>query len=73
MKRGWLVEAIGWVATAVFSSSYFFRRPGVLRSVQAGAAVLWIIYGAAIHAVPVVAANALVAAAALFSLARQRS
>ena len=67
------MELIGWVATAVFSSSYFFRRPAVLRSLQAGAAVLWIVYGAAIHAVPVIAANALVAAAALFSLARRPS
>ncbi len=68
-----MMETIGWIATAVFSSSYFFRRPGALRWVQAAAAVLWIVYGAAIHAVPVVVANALVAAAALFSLARPRS
>ena len=67
------METIGWIATAVFSSSYFFKRPGALRLLQAAAAVLWIVYGAAIHAVPVVAANALVAAAALFSLARSRS
>jgi len=67
------METIGWIATAVFSSSYFFKRPGALRLLQAATAVLWIVYGAAIHAVPVVAANALVAAAALFSLARSRS
>jgi hypothetical protein len=73
MRAGVTMETIGWIATAVFSSSYFFKRPSALRLLQAAAAVLWIVYGAAIHAVPVVAANALVAAAALFSLARPRS
>ena len=62
------VEWIGWVATALFGSSYFFKQPGALRKVQAGAAMLWVAYGMAIHAVPVVAANLVVAAMAVYSL-----
>jgi hypothetical protein len=67
------VQIIGWVATIVFTSSYFFRGAGALRWVQAVAALLWIIYGIAIHAAPVVVANGLVAAAALISVFRPRS
>jgi len=62
-----MLEAVGWVATAVFSSSYFFREPAALRRVQAGAACLWVVYGVAIGATPVVAANLIVAAAAVYS------
>ena len=58
---------IGWLATAVFASSYFFRRPLTLRRIQAGAALLWVMYGIAIDAVPVVAADLIVAGAAIYS------
>ncbi len=61
------LEALGWVATAVFASSYLFRGEAVLRRMQAAAACLWMGYGIAIHAWPVVAANAIVATAALWS------
>ena len=68
------LEWIGWIATALFASSYFFRQPAVLRKVQAGAAMLWVIYGLIIHAFPVVVANVVVAAVALYSIwARPRS
>jgi hypothetical protein len=60
-------DAIGWVATAVFAGSYFFKRPAVLRRIQALAAALWICYGAIIHAMPVVVANLVVAGLALWS------
>ena len=40
-----MLDLIGWVATAIFSSSYFFRRPASLRRIQALAACLWIAYG----------------------------
>ena len=63
---------IGWLATAVFASSYLFRRPLMLRMIQAGAAFFWVIYGVAIGAVPVVVANLIVAAAALYSSFAQR-
>lgn len=66
-----MLEAIGWVATAVFSSSYFFRQASTLRRIQAAAAGLWIIYGLEIHAFPVVVANLIVTAAALYSVNRR--
>ena len=44
------LEWIGWVATAAFASSYFFKQPAALRKVQAGAALLWVVYGLLIHA-----------------------
>lgn len=62
-----MTDAIGWVATALFASSYFFKRPAALRRVQAVAAALWVCYGVIIHALPVVAANLIVAALALWS------
>ena len=58
---------MGWIATAVFASSYLCRRPATLRRVQAGAAVFWVMYGLLIQAPPVVVANLIVAGAALFS------
>jgi hypothetical protein len=61
------LEAIGWVATAVFSLSYLFRNGAALRRVQAAAAILWIAYGLAIRSYPVVVANVIVALAALLS------
>ncbi len=68
-----MLESIGWVATAVFSTSYFFRQPATLRRIQAAAACLWIVYGLCIHALPVVIANVIVAAAALYSMPRRQS
>lgn len=61
------MEWIGWVATAVFASSYLFKEPRVLRGVQAGAALLWVAYGVMIQAAPVVAANVAVAGMAIVS------
>ena len=61
MKLDW----IGWIATALFASSYFFKQPMALRKVQALAALLWVVYGLMIHALPVVVANVVVAIVAL--------
>ena len=65
------VSWIGWVATAVFASSYLFKHPVALRRAQGGAAILWVIYGVVIHAFPVVVANLLVASMALYSASRR--
>ena len=65
-------EALGWVATTLFVSSYFFRRPALLRVAQMSGATLWIVYGAMIGATPVVVANGLVFGAAAWTLLRQR-
>ena len=62
-----MLDAIGWAATAIFASSYFFREQAALRRIQAAAACLWVAYGLAIGALPVVAANLIVAAAAFYS------
>ena len=62
-----MLNSIGWVATAVFASSYFFRRATTLRKIQAAAALLWVAYGFLIGAMPVVVANVIVAAAAVYS------
>lgn len=67
-----VTEILGWVATAVFVSSYFFAKPAALRAVQMLGATLWIIYGCLIGAIPVIAANALVFGAAAWTVARER-
>jgi inner membrane protein len=68
-----MIESIGWIATAVFAVSYFCRRPAAMRRVQALAAALWIIYGVAIKAPPVIVANLVVAALAIISSFRRRN
>ena len=37
-----MTEILGWIATAVFVSSYFFKRPALLRAAQMVGACLWI-------------------------------
>jgi hypothetical protein len=54
------VDWLGWIATALFASSYLCRRPTTLRLVQGAAALLWVGYGAFLHAVPIVVANLIV-------------
>ena len=63
-------EVIGWVATAVFSSSYFIRPPTRMLRVQAAAAGLWIAYGLAIGSVPIAVANLIVTVSALYGALR---
>ena len=65
----WL-NVIGWMATVVFSTSYFFKEAATLRKIQAAAATLWVFYGVAIHSAPVVAANLIVGIAALYTSLR---
>ena len=62
-----MLDYIGWVATAIFASSYFCKQPGMLRRLQALAALLWIGYGVMIHALPVIVANLVVASVAVYS------
>jgi hypothetical protein len=62
-----MLDAVGWIATGLFVSSYFCKSPDLLRRVQAGAALLWIGYGAAIGSGPVIASNVLVASIAAYS------
>ena len=64
------VDYIGWVATSLFVASYF-ASPKALRIIQASAALLWITYGVALNAHPVIAANGLIFVIALFSTIRK--
>ena len=67
-----LVANLGWVATAVFTASYFFRRTELLRIVQMLGAGMWIGYGVANNAPPVIVANALVLTVAGVTTLRDR-
>ena len=66
-----MADAIGWIATAVFASSYFCRQTSSLRRVQALAALLWLVYGVLMKAPPVIVANLIVATLALVSSVRK--
>jgi hypothetical protein len=66
------IDWIGWVATAIFVSSYACKDPVALRRIQALAAVLWVAYGMIIPATPVVVANLLVAGIAVYSSLTKR-
>lgn len=61
------LEAIGWIASAVFGASYFCKQPQKLRRVQAFAAVLWICYGIVLKAMPIIVSNTIVCGLAIFS------
>ena len=60
-------DLIGWAATATFATSYFCREPRTLRLIQAAAATMWLAYGIALNAAPVIVANVIVASLALWS------
>ena len=60
-------DLIGWVATGLFLASYGCKDQKKLRIVQAGAALVWAAYGVLIGAVPIIVANVLLAAVAVYS------
>ncbi len=64
------LDWIGWLATAIFASSYLFNDPAKLRRIQALAACMWVAYGAIIGAAPVMVANLIVAGVAIWSSLR---
>jgi hypothetical protein len=68
-----MTEQVGWLATLVFSASYFCRGKNALLAVQMIAATIWIGYGWAMHARPVIVANVIVAASAGLSVLRSRA
>jgi Bacterial inner membrane protein len=63
-----MIDALGWVATAVVVSSYFCHGPTTMRRVQIAGALVWATYGLLLGAYPVVVANVLVISAAAWSL-----
>ena len=66
-----LADCVGWSATAVVVSSYFFERANAIRRVQMIGAVMWLSYGLLVPAYPVVVANVLIFGAALWTIARR--
>ena len=64
------MQWIGWVATAMTVGSYFCRDQLTLRRVQALSAVVWMSYGVAISARPIITANVIVASVAGWSTLR---
>ena len=66
-----MLDWLGWLATAVFLTSYFTKQPATLRRIQGLAACLWAVYGVLIHALPVIVANILVAGVAIASSFRR--
>jgi len=67
-----MVDWLGWLATAVFVTSYFTKRSATLRRIQGLAACLWAVYGVLIHALPVLVANLIVAGVAIVSSFQRR-
>jgi hypothetical protein len=62
----------GWMATAVFTTSYFVAKTSTLKQIQAAAACLWIVYGVKTGSTPLIVSNLIVVAAVLISLLRRR-
>jgi hypothetical protein len=62
-----MADWVGWLATGIFMTSYFFKRPVTLRRIQGVGALAWLAYGVLIHAQPVIVANAMVAGTAIWS------
>jgi hypothetical protein len=54
-----MLDGVGWIATVVFTISYFAKDPAKLRWIQSVAALFWITYGVLIHSRPVIAATSL--------------
>jgi len=65
-----LLDLIGWLATAISTSSYLCKRPVTLRRTQAVAALVWIGYGSVIRSFPLIAANVIVGFAAAYTSLR---
>ena len=66
-----MLNGLGWIATALFAASYFCKTPRGMRRLQASAALLWVGYGIWLNALPVIVANATVAALAVYSDLKQ--
>ena len=70
MTTGMWADCIGWTATAVFVSSYFFERATAIRRVQMAGAAVWLMYGLLLGSYPVIVSNVLVMGAAALAASR---
>jgi len=66
-----MIDLVGWLATAVFLSSYLVR-PAHLLKVQILGALIWVAYGVLLQASPIVVANLLLVAVATWSRRRRQ-
>ena len=66
------LDYLGWSATFVFVASYFCARPSAMRRTQMIGATMWVLYGIALRAYPVVVANVLVLGAAAWTRRAER-
>jgi hypothetical protein len=66
-----MLNLLGWLATVLFAASYFCKTSRAMRRVQAAAALLWVGYGVWMNALPVIVANVIVAALAIYSDLKQ--
>jgi hypothetical protein len=66
-------DILGWLATAVFVSSYFAGQSVTLRRIQGLAACVWAVYGVLIDSLPILVANLIVAGVAIASSFRRRT
>jgi hypothetical protein len=62
-----MLDVLGWVATAMFASSYFFKTSRGMRRSQALAALVWVCYGVWMNALPIIVANTIVAVLACYT------
>ncbi len=62
-------DLVGWLATAVFLSSYLVK-PAYLLRVQIAGALVWVAYGVLLSAAPIIAANLLLVAVATWRARR---
>lgn len=62
-----MFDGLGWLATALFATSYICKTSRAMRRVQALAALLWVGYGIWMNALPIIVANVIVAVLALYT------
>ena len=62
-----MFDGLGWLATALFATSYICKTSRAMRRVQALAALLWVGYGIWMNALPIIVANVVVAVLALYT------
>ena len=67
-----MIDLVGWLASALFISSYLVR-PGFLRRMQVLGALTWTGYGVLLHSAPLIVANTLFVMAVAHAVWRERS
>lgn len=66
-----MYDWIGWIATSLFTLSYFVRGERNLLKLQSMAASVWCVYGIILRSPPLIVANVIVAASAGYTAFRR--